>query len=212
MQDELWLNMNDYGARYYDPKWSIWMSVDNEMEKYPNWSPYTYCKQSPISRYDSDGNDDIFTSSGRFVKRINNGTNNIMIQQGNRLSRIDNFNGDSDWLSSKDDNNRLMMSNVVKYYLGGITKPTKNDGVSNKEIEALAFYSTEDKGMKIALNNGYFPSILSDYNNLMDTFLHEFGHKLDDKNGIKTSYSSHALVYIYQMSRIYFLIAQKNFN
>ncbi len=192
--------MSYYGARYYDSKTSVWISVDNEMEKYPNWSPYNYCKQSPISRYDPDGNDDIFTSSGRFVKHIDNGTNYIMIQQGNRLSRIDNFDGSSRWFSSKDDNNRLMMANVVKYYLGGITKTTINDGVANEEPDALAFYDKPgDKGIKVALNNGFFPSILSNSNNLMDTLLHEYFHKLDDKNGVIASYFSHASVYVNQM-------------
>ena len=29
-----------YGARYYDPRVSLWQSTDPLMEKYAGWSPY----------------------------------------------------------------------------------------------------------------------------------------------------------------------------
>ncbi|MFC3161020.1 RHS repeat-associated core domain-containing protein [Chryseobacterium arachidis] len=32
-----------YGARYYNPRLSIWYGVDPLAEKYPSWSPYAYC-------------------------------------------------------------------------------------------------------------------------------------------------------------------------
>lgn len=44
-----------YGARYYDPKTSIWLSVDPLMEKYPNFNPYAYCYQNPINIIDPTG-------------------------------------------------------------------------------------------------------------------------------------------------------------
>lgn len=46
-----------YGARYYDPKISIWLSVDPLAEKYPNVSPYVYCLNNPINAIDPDGRD-----------------------------------------------------------------------------------------------------------------------------------------------------------
>ncbi|MCA6423749.1 MAG: RHS repeat-associated core domain-containing protein [Flavobacterium sp.] len=46
-----------FGARYYNPKWSIWLSVDPLAEKYPNVSPYTYCLNNPINFIDPDGRD-----------------------------------------------------------------------------------------------------------------------------------------------------------
>ena len=30
-----------YGARYYDPRVSLWLNVDPSAEKYPHVSPYT---------------------------------------------------------------------------------------------------------------------------------------------------------------------------
>ncbi|WP_181042778.1 RHS repeat domain-containing protein [Apibacter adventoris] len=41
-----------YGARYYNPKESVWLSVDPLAEKYPNVSPYTYTFQNPIKFID----------------------------------------------------------------------------------------------------------------------------------------------------------------
>lgn len=46
-----------YGARYYDPKTSIWLSVDPLAEKYPGWSPYNYTFQNPVKLTDPDGQD-----------------------------------------------------------------------------------------------------------------------------------------------------------
>ena len=43
------------GARYYDPKVSIWLSVDPLAEKYPNWNPYNYVMQNPINLIDPTG-------------------------------------------------------------------------------------------------------------------------------------------------------------
>ena len=44
-----------YGARYYNPRISIWLSVDPLAEKYPNFNPYAYCYQNPILFTDPDG-------------------------------------------------------------------------------------------------------------------------------------------------------------
>ena len=44
-----------YGARYYNPRLSIWNSVDPLAEKYPSWSPYAYCGNNPINYIDPDG-------------------------------------------------------------------------------------------------------------------------------------------------------------
>jgi RHS repeat-associated protein len=43
-----------YGARYYDPRISIWASVDPLAEKYPSYSPYNYCANNPVKYIDLD--------------------------------------------------------------------------------------------------------------------------------------------------------------
>lgn len=44
-----------YGARYYNPQLSIWLSVDPLAEKFPNWNPYNYVMQNPINLIDPTG-------------------------------------------------------------------------------------------------------------------------------------------------------------
>ncbi len=44
-----------YGARYYDPGASIFLSVDPLAEKMPNYSPYNYTLNNPINFVDPDG-------------------------------------------------------------------------------------------------------------------------------------------------------------
>ena len=44
-----------YGARYYEPRLSLWMSADPIREKYPNISSYCYVTNNPVNAYDPDG-------------------------------------------------------------------------------------------------------------------------------------------------------------
>ena len=57
-----------YGARYMDPKISMWLGVDPLMEKYTNVSGYVYCHSNPIVRIDRDGCADYFSISGKFIR------------------------------------------------------------------------------------------------------------------------------------------------
>lgn len=47
-----------YGARYYDPRTSVWLSVDPLAEKKPWMSSYVYCSNNPTNRVDPDGRED----------------------------------------------------------------------------------------------------------------------------------------------------------
>ncbi|MCW3161375.1 RHS repeat domain-containing protein [Chryseobacterium oryctis] len=44
-----------YGARYYNPRLSIWYGVDPLTEKMPSWSPYNYTFDNPVKYVDPDG-------------------------------------------------------------------------------------------------------------------------------------------------------------
>jgi RHS repeat-associated protein len=44
-----------YGARYYNPQVSVWLSVDRLASKYPNSSPYVFTGNNPILYVDPNG-------------------------------------------------------------------------------------------------------------------------------------------------------------
>ena len=44
-----------YGARYFDPRTSIWQSVDPKADEMPAWSPYNYALGNPVKLVDPDG-------------------------------------------------------------------------------------------------------------------------------------------------------------
>jgi RHS repeat-associated protein len=55
-QDELGLNMYDYGARNYDPAIGRWVNMDNYSELAHELTPYRYSFNNPIQFKDPDGN------------------------------------------------------------------------------------------------------------------------------------------------------------
>jgi RHS repeat-associated protein len=44
-----------YGARFYNPSTSLWLSVDPLAEQDPEWTPYRYCFNNPVRYIDPDG-------------------------------------------------------------------------------------------------------------------------------------------------------------
>ena len=71
LQEELGLNMYDYGARNYDPALGRWMNIDPLAERRDSWSSYTYCLNNPILRFDLMGLTDFtFDKKTGEVKQI----------------------------------------------------------------------------------------------------------------------------------------------
>ena len=64
-----------YGARYYEPRLSLWVSVDPKQEAYPNYHSYCYVFNNPVNAIDPDGNEPIKPQAGTakgFVEEISN--------------------------------------------------------------------------------------------------------------------------------------------
>ena len=49
------VEMLDFGARFYDPFTTRWITDDPLAHKYPSMSPYLYCANNPVNRVDPDG-------------------------------------------------------------------------------------------------------------------------------------------------------------
>ncbi len=71
-----------YGARYYDPRTSVWQSVDPLSDKYPSISAYQYTGNNPITYIDPNGKEIIGVTydktTGKYSyseEAIKNGTN-----------------------------------------------------------------------------------------------------------------------------------------
>ncbi|MDQ7960824.1 RHS repeat-associated core domain-containing protein, partial [Flavobacterium lindanitolerans] len=54
-QDEMGMNIYDYGARNYDPAIGRWMNIDPKAESYLSYSPYNYVLNNPMYFVDPNG-------------------------------------------------------------------------------------------------------------------------------------------------------------
>jgi RHS repeat-associated protein len=62
-----------YGARYYDSRLSVWLSVDPLAEKYPGIGSYVYCANNPVKYLDPDGRKILnYDSDGNYTGTTNN--------------------------------------------------------------------------------------------------------------------------------------------
>ena len=68
-----------YGARYYDPRVSIWLSVDPMAEKGPEYSSYCYSFNNPINLTDPDGRWPDLPSWGSIKKSFNEAKSTVAI-------------------------------------------------------------------------------------------------------------------------------------
>jgi len=180
-----------YGARYYDPKISIWLSVDPLAEKYPNETPYMYCGNNPIVFIDPDGQDRIYSDSGYFLEDTGKG-NLIKVQIGNKRVNLSALNYNSE-------GTRIVVSMIianeasVKGYKGkyGLYKGDRGGAHTDPITKGVRFNINE-------LKKGSY----DDYNTLRNVIAHEAdpvdGHKSENIASKNYTYLDHAKVYLGQ--------------
>ena len=88
-----------YGARYYEPRISLWMSTDPMQAKYPHISTYCYASNNPIKYIDIDGCDWFVNDQNFYVWSMNTQVSgfsyagNILPSNVSRYQILENING-----------------------------------------------------------------------------------------------------------------------
>ncbi|WP_372474891.1 RHS repeat-associated core domain-containing protein [Capnocytophaga sp. ARDL2] len=150
------MNRYYYGARYYDPRLSVFISVDPMAEEYRNIGGYVYTANNPINFIDPDGREikDHDNVVANFKKEI---TNNINTQKELiKKGYIDSNSGEK----------------LISFYtniLDEISKLEKSDQIYNVYLDT----SNKEGGMKYDMSSG---EIMISVDNNIGLVAHELHH------------------------------------
>jgi RHS repeat-associated protein len=75
-----------YGARYYDPRVSLWLGVDPLAEKYPNVGGYVYCVENPVKFVDLSGKKPTPAEAARMAAHVYGDKKDNILTGGWRVS------------------------------------------------------------------------------------------------------------------------------
>ena len=193
-----------YGARYYNPTWSVWLSVDPLAGEFPHLTPYAYVENNSVNLIDPtgmsaeppvNGIDWFYDDTGEYFWNEEKGTyDHHTYNEDGYTSFSGYYSADEfaepvgefgmifDLSNAKssdqfDPENTIPMAENVKTYLamtGGLRD------ISNQEkYPGVKIYSSESMNGAVTLGNVIFtnPSMVG-----ANTLDHEYGHYLDFKH------------------------------
>ena len=142
LQDELGLNMYDFGARNYDAAIGRWINMDPLSEMSFNLTPYRYSGNNPVIFKDPDGLWEFKTSAGE------NNRTSISLNKSNDDDNLDSFKKESG-LSDREIRKQLFGGDkkAMEAFFGG-------DKSSINVSEFSGKLGTMLQGMETALNEG----------------------------------------------------------
>ena len=193
------LDWYDHGARMYDAARVVWDRIDNSGEKNSDISPYLYCHDNAINKFDPDGNDDYFSNSGQFLFSKGDSPN-IYVANGN--NGFVNFNT----LDLRRKNNLNTGVRIVGYYArkAGV-KYNVNGGRGYVGISTLhrtdnqkdVLAQTKGESIYLKMSNGKLNKEMYNIYNLTNTIEHEKLHKESD---VPLTYLVHSQIVLKQLA------------
>jgi len=176
-----------YGARYYDPRISIFISVDPLAEEFPNYGGDVYTMNNPINLIDPTGmapEDWIFYfAGGKYIGMIDTGKGSAI--------RF-NIGGKESSLNPRSTNNKFFFTTVSKY------ASNKINPALNASYKITPEGSTTGGYHEANTNNITFTDRTFMYNNYYDVLSTAEHENFHDKFGKVSNFKDHANVYIEQ--------------
>ena len=133
-----------YGARYYDPRLSMWYGTDPMRGKYPGISTYAFCHNNPVRFIDYDGKDAWIlvwatqSSDGSGVTRI--GHTGVVVENfNNSFQSTGTYTYYDLWPLSANLGGKAAVQDVAAVYNSQSFYMTTN-GVKNTDYSALERY------------------------------------------------------------------------
>ena len=134
-----------YGARYYDPRLSLWLSTDPLEEKYPQITSYCFTNNNPLRYVDLDGNDWVEGIDGRIVWRNSVTVNNYQ----SVLKNGETYRG-TDYVRYKEWNNTLAKGLVQEHYKSDkVLHYEKHNGVFQMDFTGSVVTAKELTGKSL---------------------------------------------------------------
>jgi RHS repeat-associated protein len=190
-----------YGARYYDPRTSVWQSVDPEAELYNAQSPYCYSLNNPINLNDPNGKNPEWPVPNTIpialsrikslgVSKGNFGAMNVYYNYLPRSSPRELYERNQRIKNAEDMNN--LLGEAIEHPLMVIINEAANIKISNEKHEILNEASKIENAFK---EKQQFNDRAKEANILMDNIdianrSDVFGEKLDENTILDlTNYS-----------------------
>jgi len=153
-----------YGARYYDPRLSVWYSTDPMQEKYPWVTTYGYCMNNPVKFKEPFGEEPVYDKRGKFLGATSEGfKGDILIYSGRnninfgKMTRKELFEQYRDYIETLDMELSFAAGGIDKKYLPKIWTHIVS------HFEGLQVY--DEKFTLSSIANGriyYNPQLLND--------------------------------------------------